>query len=161
MKTKLLLIIALLGFLTTGFGQQKVTWDKWEWLKGEWTGEGSGQIGVSSGTFSFSLDLDKKILVRKSHTEFPATDKKAKEIHDDLMIVYSDNSGNPSKAIYFDNEGHTINYVVTFADKSIVLTSEKIQNVPTVRLTYTLLEDKKVNTKFEMSQDGGEIYDLY
>ena len=119
MKTKLLLIIALLGFLTTGFGQQKVTWDKWEWLKGEWTGEGSGQIGVSSGTFSFSLDLDKKILVRKSHTEFPATDKKAKEIHDDLMIVYSDNSGNPSKAIYFDNEGHTINYVVTFADKSI------------------------------------------
>ena len=103
---------------------------------------------------SLSLDLDKKILVRKSHTEFPATDKKAKEIHDDLMIVYSDNSGNPSKAIYFDNEGHTINYAVTFSDKSIILTSEKIQNAPVFRLTYTLLEDKRVNTKFEMSQDG-------
>ena len=154
MKTKLLLTIVLLGFLTTGFGQQNVAWDKWEWLKGEWVGEGGGQLGESSGTFSFSLDLDKKIMVRKSHTEFPATDKKPKAIHDDLMIVYSDNTGNPSKAIYFDNEGHTINYTVTYIDKSIILTSEKTQNASTFRLIYSLLEDKRVNTKFEMSQDG-------
>ena len=34
------------------------------------------------------------------------------------------------------------------------LTSEKNPNAPIFRLTYTLLDDNTVNTKFEMSQDG-------
>jgi hypothetical protein len=70
------------------------------------------------------------------------------------MIVYADFSGNPSKAIYFDNQGHTINYAISYADKSIVLLSDKIPNVPTFRLNYTLLNNNIVNTTFEMSQDG-------
>lgn len=70
------------------------------------------------------------------------------------MIVYSDTSGNPSKAIYFDNEGHTINYALSFAEKSIIFTSEKSSNAPIFRLYYTLLDNGSVNTKFEISQDG-------
>ncbi len=154
MKVKLILTIALLGFLTTSFGQQNSTWEKWNWLIGEWVGEGSGEPGQGGGKFSFKLDLDQNILVRKSHSEYPAKDGKPKVIHDDLMIVYLDYTGVPSKAIYFDNENHTINYTITYDEKSIVLTSEKIQNVPIFRLTYTLLDNKMVNTKFEMSQDG-------
>jgi len=73
---------------------------------------------------------------------------------DDLMIVYPDYKGSPAKAIYFDNEGHTINYSITYGDNSIAFTSDKIPNVPIFRLTYTLLETEIVNTKFEMSQDG-------
>ncbi len=68
--------------------------------------------------------------------------------------MYLDFSGNPSRAIYFDNEGHTINYSISYADKSIVLLSDKIPNVPLFRLTYTLLDDETINTKFETSQDG-------
>ncbi|MCJ7714336.1 hypothetical protein MUO66_07770 [Candidatus Bathyarchaeota archaeon] len=68
--------------------------------------------------------------------------------------------GNPTKAIYFDNEGHIINYQVTYSDKSIVLTSDRIPNVPVFRLTYTLLGIDTVDTKFEMSQDG-EKFTLY
>lgn len=154
MKTRLVLIIALSALLTVSFGQQVPTWDKWSWLTGEWIGEGSGQPGQGAGTFSFSFDLDKNILVRKSHSEYPAADNKPKVIHDDLMIVYPDNSGVTSKAIYFDNEGHTINYSIIYSDRSIILTSEKAPNVPVFRLTYTLLENEAVNTKFEMSQDG-------
>jgi hypothetical protein len=81
-------------------------------------------------------------------------DNKPAIIHDDLMIVYLDINGSPSKAIYFDNEGHIINYQITYSDKSIVLTSDKILNVPIFRLTYSLLDIDTVNTKFEMSQDG-------
>ena len=88
------------------------------------------------------------------HSEYPAAPGKPDVIHDDLMIVYPDYSGTPSKAIYFDNEGHTINYAITYADNTIVLTSDKIPNVPTFRLTYSLLPESVVNTKFEMSQDG-------
>ena len=154
MKVKLLLTFALFGFLTACFGQQNSGWGKWNWLTGEWVGEGSGQPGQGGGTFSFKLDLDQKIMVRKSHSKYPATASKPKVIHDDLMIVYSDPTGSPSKAIYFDNEGHTINYSVTYSDQSIVFTSDKIQDVPVFRLSYNLLENGFVNTKFEMSQDG-------
>jgi len=58
------------------------------------------------------------------------------------------------KPIYFDNEGHTINYAIAFADKSIVLTGDEILSVPVFRLTYTLPENGAINTKFEMPQDG-------
>jgi hypothetical protein len=154
MKIKLLLAIVMFGLCTICFGQQNSAWDKWNWLTGEWVGEGSGQPGKGGGTFSFRTDLDGKILVRESHSEYPATENKPEVIHDDLMIVYPDNTGIPSKAIYFDNEGHTINYSIAYSDRSIVLTSSKIQNVPVFRLTYTLLDNETVNTKFEMSQDG-------
>lgn len=96
---------------------------------GEWVGEGSGQTGQGAGTFSFKPDLDQKILVRKSHSEFPASANKPEIIHADLMVVYPDYSGSPNKAIYFDNEGHTINYSITYSDQLIVFTSEKVPNV--------------------------------
>jgi hypothetical protein len=70
------------------------------------------------------------------------------------MIVYLDITGSPNKAIYFDNEGYTISYTITYSDKSIVLTSDKIPNTPVFRLVYSLLDSDTVNTRFEMSQDG-------
>jgi len=121
---------------------------------GEWQGEGSGQPGQGGGSFTFTFELDKNIIVRRSSTEFPATNNRPKFVHDDLLIVYLDYTGTPSKAIYFDNEGHTINYTITYAEKTIILTGEKIPNAPIFRLTYTLLDNNTVNTKFEMSQDG-------
>jgi hypothetical protein len=154
MKIKLILIIALFGFISSCLAQQNSTWEKWSWLTGSWVGEGSGKPGYGEGYFSFNLDLDKKILVRKSHSLYPATEQILKTIHDDLMIVYPDYTGIPSKAIYFDNEGHTINYSIAYSDKSIVLTSDKIPNVPVFRLSYTLLDNETVNINFEMSQDG-------
>ena len=154
MKTRLLLSVLFFSFLSVSFAQQTPSWEKWTWLIGEFQGEGSGQPGQGGGTFSFAFDLDKNILVRKSHSEYPATNNKPLIVHNDLMIVYPDYTGNPSKAIYFDNEGHTINYSITYPDQSIVLTSNKIANVPIFRLTYSLLNDGMLNTKFEMSQDG-------
>ena len=154
MKKISALIIALLAISSISFGQQKLSWDNWNWLMGTWIGEGGGQPGQGGGTFSFSLDLNNKILVRKSHSEYPAVGNKAAVVHDDLMIVYPDFNGRATNAIYFDNEGHTINYKITYSDNSIVLTSEKNQNIPIFRLVYTLLENNTVDTKFEMSQDG-------
>jgi hypothetical protein len=160
MKLKWIIVIGMLALACNSFAQQKSTWANWAWLMGTWKGEGSGQPGQGSGIFSFTPDLDKKILVRKSHSEYPAKESKPAVLHDDLMIVYLDFEGNPSKAIYFDNEGHTINYTINYLDKTIVLTSSKIPHVPVFRLTYALLDAETVNTKFEMSQDG-ESFSTY
>jgi len=142
------------GFYSLSFGQSAVTWAKFDWLMGEWVGEGTGQPGQGEGTFSFKQDLDKKIIIRKNHSIYPKAGNKPEIIHDDLMVIYSDLSGVPAKAIYFDNEGHTINYSLDCTDNSIVFTSNKIPDMPVFRLSYTLLDNKIVNTKFEMSRDG-------
>ncbi len=154
MRTKFFLLIAFSFLISTTFAQQNSPWKDWSWLLGEWAGDGGGQPGQGGGTFSFKTDLDGKILVRKAQTDFPARGNQPAFSHTDLMIVSLDYSGNPTKAIYFDNEGHTINYTISYATNTIVLTSEKIPNVPIFRLTYSLLDNQMVNTKFEMSQDG-------
>ena len=159
MKNYLLIAITFFTLTATGFSQQK-DWDKWDWLLGKWQGEGSGQPGQGDGAFTFAFELDRNIIVRKSSTEFPATDSKPKFVHDDILIVYMDYSGNPSKAIYFDNEGHVIYYTVSYLDKSIIFLSDAIPNAPFFRLSYTALDEKTVNIKFEMSQDG-EIFMTY
>lgn len=144
--------LLLLAF--TCFSQQNSAWGKWNQLIGTWQGEGKGEPGKGGGTFSFAFDLDKKIIVRKSHSEYPATADKPKIVHDDLMIIYLDVAQNPTKAVYFDNEGHIINYKITYTDSTIVLSSEKVGNAPIFRLTYEILDKKTINAKFEISPDG-------
>jgi hypothetical protein len=153
LKKTFFITVALLCLAMACFGQQGAAWDKLEWLVGEWIGEGSGQPGQGGGTFSFSFDLDRNIIVRKSHSEYPAKDKPP-VIHDDLMVIYCDPTGTPGRAIYFDNERHVIEYTVSCTGKSVVFTSEKTAAAPVFRLTYDPLGTDSVNVKFEMSRDG-------
>jgi hypothetical protein len=154
MNKKIFLTASLILFGSITSGQQSSEWDKWNWLIGEWIGEGSGQPGQGKGTFSFSFDLDKNIIIRKSHSDYPPTDTKPLILHDDLMIIYYDSVRNPNKAVYFDNESHTIFYTATFSEKTITLISSKSTNVPIFRLIYSMIDTETVNTRFEMSQDG-------
>lgn len=156
MKFNLILAAVLVIMTTAVFGQEKSSsLEKFNFLIGNWKGEGSGKPGEGQGYFSFKPDLDNNILIRKSHSEYPAQKDKPLIVHDDLLIVYLNNSGNPDKAIYFDNEGHVINYSVTFPnERDIVFTSDKITNVPVFRLTYSAVDSNTVNIVFDMSQDG-------
>jgi hypothetical protein len=154
MRTILVMAIVLFGLVGSSNAQQSTTWNKWNWLMGEWVGDGGGQPGQGGGAFSFTFDLDKKVVIRKSHSEFKGSEGKPAVVHDDLMVVYLDFNGSPSKAIYFDNEGHTISYTVTYPNNAVVLVSDRIPNVPIFRLSYIPLEDGSVNVKFEMSKDG-------
>lgn len=154
MKIKLILLIALSGFLSLCYGQQNTKWEKWNWLIGEWKGEGSGKQGQGTGVFSFTPDLNREIIVRKNHTDFPSSNGKPAFVHEDLLIVYPDPSGIEDKAIYFDNEGHTIKYNISYKDNTIVLSSEKVTGTPFFRLIYAKIDSQTVNVSFEMSQDG-------
>ena len=155
MTTRVLFIFAFSSLLQISSAQEKLPWDKWSWLIGEWVGEsGAGQLGQGGGRFSLQKDLDGKILVRNNHAEYPATGTRPAISHNDLMIIYPDTGSASPKAIYFDNEGHVINYTTTVSDSSILLASSKIPNVPVFRLSYFLLDKEIIKVKFEMSQDG-------
>jgi hypothetical protein len=142
------------------YGQQNSKWEKWNWLTGEWKGEGAGKPGQGNGVFSFAPDLNSQVIIRKSHTDFPAMDGKPAFVHEDLLVVYSDPSTKGDEAIYFDNEGHTIRYKISYTVNSIILTSEKVSNTPAFRLSYVQIDNKSVNVRFEMSQDG-ETFNKY
>src|SRR5947209_18842668 len=89
----------------------EVTWDQMRPLVGQWKASGSGAPGQGEGKFSFAFDLQNKVLVRRSHTDYPAAQGRPAFAHDDLMVIYLDESSHKFRADYFDNEGHVIRYL--------------------------------------------------
>ncbi len=128
-------------------------WGSLRYLIGNWTGEGGGGPGQGTGWFSFQVDLQGKVLVRKNHSEFPATKDRPASAHDDLMIVYreSDSYGERGiHAIYFDNEEHVIHYTVTMFGEKVIFTSDPAPG-PRYRLTYSREGSDGVRLKFEIA----------
>ena len=153
MKTTILLIATILCCSNFTYGQENHNWDKWERFMGNWLGEGSGTPGQGGGTFSFTPDLDKNVLVRRSHSEYPSPEGRI-VVHEDLMVIYQDSEKKRAKAIYFDNEGHIINYSISYPDTAIILTSERVPDSPVFRLVYSMADAETCITRFEFSQDG-------
>src|SRR6185369_15387659 len=110
----------------------ELNWDPFRFLLGDWVGEGSGKPGEATGGFSFSFDLEKKILVRRNSANYPAAKDKPAYSHTDLMIIYQEAASNVTRAIYFDNEGHIINYAAAFSkdNSRLVFTSEPSASAP-------------------------------
>lgn len=150
-KFKVIVICLLLTGYQAAMSQSAPDWSKLQHLTGHWVGEGNGQPGQGTGGFSFQADLGGSIMVRKSHTEFPATAARPATIHDDLMVIYPDYTGVPSKAIYWDNEYHTIEYAISFTEKAVVFTSPASKQMPRFRLSYETIDAVTVNVKFEMA----------
>ena len=90
MKLKLILMFGFICITAMTFGQESDTcWEKLSFLIGNWKGEGSGDPGQGEGYFSFKFDLDRKILVRTSDSEYPATKDKSRIVHNDLRTSFS------------------------------------------------------------------------
>jgi hypothetical protein len=123
-------------------------WESLRFLQGDWIGEGGGQPGQSSAaSFSFHPELDGKILVRKSRSEYPATKDRPAVVHQDLMVIHG------GGADYYDNEGHTIRYAVKADGKSAVFSSKEDAG-PSFRLTYVSTGADTISIKFEIAPPG-------
>lgn len=139
------------------FAQQSLSalnWNAFKFLLGEWVGEGTGSPGEGTGGFTFSLDLQNTVLVRKNYANYPATKDRPAFRHDDLMIVYQE--GGKTRATYFDNEQHVINYSVTVSSdsNSIVFVSDMVSSAPRFRLTNSKAGKGKIAITFEIAPPG-------
>jgi len=154
-RTRPAFLMVYLCLSLTAFcqSQAKNDWAGWEFLLGEWVaGESSGVPGsASAGSFTLAPDLSGKILLRKNHAEYPASNGRPAIVHDDLMIVYHE--GGAAKAFYVDGEGHVIRYNVSLLpdNKKIVMLSEKTQGAPQYRLTYESVQAGTVKLAFEIA----------
>ena len=132
-------------------------WTPFGWLVGDWIGEGAtADRGQGTGGFSFTLDLQKNILVRKNWADYPATNDHAAFRHDDLMIAYQESVKDPVQAVFFDSEGHVIHYAagVSADGNTIQFTSEAQPSSPRYRLTYVKTGEKTLTLKFEIAPPG-------
>ena len=153
---KLIISVVMIFVLALSLvAQNSMTgWERWQYMMGAWNGEGSGQPGTGSGSYTLKPKLGGCILERKGVTDIPAMNGRPAVHHEDVMIIYKNTEGNPVKALYFDNEKHVIPYDITYSDNKIILVSEANSATPRFRLTYEKLEDKQMNIRFEMAMQG-------
>ena len=151
-----LLSLAMLACLYAGPPAKPLGWGPVQYLVGDWIGEGGGAPGQGTGSFSFTPDLQGKVLVRKNHSEYPKSQERAAAVHDDLMVVYRETPEAPPHAIYFDSEGHTIRYELPVAADpgNIVFVSSPEPSAPRYRLTYTRVDQDRLKIKFEIAPPG-------
>ncbi|MGD0036619.1 MAG: hypothetical protein ABSC53_04925 [Bacteroidota bacterium] len=150
-----ILFIAIDLFFMQATAQQsslKPDWSAFQFLLGEWTGEGSGNPGQGNGNFTFSLDLQDHILIRRNQSDYPETKTHTAFSHNDLMVIYQ-TIGQPVQAIYFDNEDHVIQYKTKISEngKSIAFISDSLPVRPRFQLIYTSLSDDSLLITFEIA----------
>jgi hypothetical protein len=148
MKSMLLLLAASLCAVAAD-----PAWKPFEFLVGDWVGEGTGQPGEGTGGFSFRFSLDGKVLIRENWADYPKTKEREAFSHKDQMVIYREAATAPFKAIYFDNEGHVIHYAIS-AGKDIQFVSEAAASSPRYRLTMRLTEPRVVAIEFEIAPPG-------
>jgi hypothetical protein len=132
-------------------------WDSLKFLVGKWVGEGTAETGqAGAGSCSFEPGLQSKVLVRKNHSEYPATNGRPAISHDDLMIIYPDRAKQLLRAFYTDNEGNVIHYTVTASNdgKNAVFLGDTEMGARRYRLTYTLTQPDHMAIAFEMAPPG-------
>jgi hypothetical protein len=121
---------------------------------GEWVGEGAGAPGEATGGFSFSFELEGKILVRRNRADYPATKDKPAYSHTDLMVIYQEEP--TTRAVYFDNEGHVIHYAVSLSKDQTTLTflSDPSPSAPRFRFAYTKAKSDSMTFQFDIAPPG-------
>jgi hypothetical protein len=160
----ILMILALLAIGPASVSAQAPKpadpWARLNFLVGDWDGVGTGAPGEAVGGTGFAFGLDKNVLVRKNWAKYPPkAGEKAGLSHEDLMIIYPSSDGAPFRAIYFDNEGHVIQYAVSFPQSahSVVFETAPALPGPRFRMTYALKADGWLENVFWIAPPGGEF----
>ncbi|MFI5143993.1 MAG: hypothetical protein ACHQJ4_00225 [Ignavibacteria bacterium] len=152
-------ILIIILFISASINSQDknsdTTWSQWQPLIGTWKGNNSGEPGQGEGYFTFGFELSGNILMRKGHTVFPGHENQPARVHDDVLIIYKENSGVPDKADYFDSEGHVLHYNISYSGNGIViLTSIPVKDSPVFRLTFIKMDNTSMDIKFEYAMPG-------
>ena len=145
---------------------QKADTDIWKPLRfliGTWEAKTTGGSAgaVSSGTYTFQLELRNHVLARHSAGADCRGPADFNCEHNDLLYVYQDAPGKAFRAVFFDNEGHVINYSVSAENPgSAVFLSDPFSAGPQYRLSYEL-KGEVMFGKFAMRMPGQSEFRTY
>lgn len=138
-------------------------WKPLRFLIGTWEAktQGGSAGAVSTGTYTFQLELRSHVLARHAINEGCKSPADFDCEHGDLLYIYPATPGRSFKAIYFDNEGHIIHYdVSTPSTASVIFISDPSQAAPQYRLTYEL-KDNTMSGKFGIRMPARTEFTTY
>jgi hypothetical protein len=149
----LVLLLAFSVLCSAQSASQPGSWAQWNFLLGEWVGEGNGEPGQGTGGSSFSFDLQGRVLVRRSFAVYPGSKDRSVYRHDDLMIIYLDPADQKTRAVFFDNEGHVIRYDANVSSdgSTFQFVSEPAPAAPRYRFTYVKAGADRLRFQFEIA----------
>ncbi len=128
--------------------------DALAFLVGDWVGSGGGQPGERSGGSVFEWAAERHALVRRNW----AVTQGGR--HEDVLLVYPAGGG-ALRALYTDNEGHTIPYDVTVAPDRRRVVFLSTGDGPRYRLWYEAAADGSLAAGFETAPPGGAAFRPY
>jgi hypothetical protein len=140
----------------------KVSWKPLEFLAGTWDAKtrGGSAAADSSGTYTFRLELKDHVLARHSSSAGCKGPVDFDCDHSDLLYIYPA-GGQSYRAVYFDNEGHVIQYdVSTPAPLTAVFLSKASEPGPQFRLTYER-NGSTMRGRFEIRMPGQSDFRPY
>ena len=112
--------------------------------------------GAVGGGFTFAIDLDGKVAVRRSRSEYAASPAQAKAmVREDLTVVYPKGGG--LQAFSWDNEGNAIRYRVRSEAGTVIYESEQGSPGPRFRLVYARRGADVVEISFSSAPPGKEF----
>jgi hypothetical protein len=153
----LALLSASYTFAQTAARGSDGPWDALSFLAGTWeakTQAGGAAGAAAAGTYTFVKELGGHILARHSSSTGCKGTSDFDCEHRDMLYIYQETTGQPLKAIYFDDEGHVIHYSVsTPASTSAVFVSDPSIPGPQFRLVYEL-KGAVMSGKFQMHMPG-------
>jgi hypothetical protein len=133
-------------------------WVLFHFLDGDWTGSWSGEPGAStSGSASFSYDLQRRVLVYRTKVEFPPRDGSPfPSVHEELLVIYREGAVR-HQGLYFDSDGRTIDLPLCSAssEPSIMLQTDRRLPGPWYRLVFKMTPEGALSLDF-LSAPRGE-----
>ncbi|MGA8891489.1 MAG: hypothetical protein WB493_07970 [Anaeromyxobacteraceae bacterium] len=129
-------------------------WAPLRFLSGAWKAEGGGGKpgAVVGGGFTFAIELDGRVAVRRGSSELaPAPGEAARKVREDLTVIYPKGKG--LTALYWDDEGHVIRYAVR-TEAGIVIFESEPGPGPRFRLTYARRGPDLVEIAFSIAPPG-------
>jgi hypothetical protein len=162
MKTSLKFVIVFLALLNVSSAHAKSVGsplDRLQFLIGDWKAtEGI----LSREIFSFALDLQKRVIVQKTHGENPPVLGHPAYAVDGLMIIYPDPVKKKVRADYFDSNGNVLHYTVEVSsdDEAVTFISETTAIGIRFRTTYFKRNDDALGIKALMAHPGSDEFHL-
>jgi len=100
------------------------------------------------------------VLVRHSQTAFAPSGGPPAGVYDDLMVIYAAAEDDQPRAVYFDSQGHKIDYAAAAwsADgNELTFVSKASPGSPRFRLVYKKIDAQTISVSFEIAPPGESV----